>query len=103
MARKGDGLYLRGSMWYLDCRIDGHRHVVKLGKGIKRTVASELAHVTRAAILKGEAGIGRKKKDLTFKDARQKFEAWADANKKPGTAKQYKACLRFLAESFGEK
>ena len=62
MARKGDGLYLRGSTWYLDCRIDGARHVVKLGKGISRTVAGELATVKRAAILKGEAGIGKKRK-----------------------------------------
>jgi hypothetical protein len=30
--RKGDGLYLRGRTWILDCRIDGTRHVVKLGK-----------------------------------------------------------------------
>ena len=55
MARRGDGLYLRGNTWYLDCRIDGTRHVVKLGKNIKRTVAGELADVKRAAILKGEA------------------------------------------------
>lgn len=103
MARKGDGLYLRGAMWYLDCRIDGKRHVVKLGKNIKRTVAGELANVKRAGILKGEAGIGRKKKDLSFKEAREKFEAWAEANKKSGTAQAYKECLRRLAESFGEK
>jgi hypothetical protein len=69
MARHGDGLYLRGQTWYLDCRINGARHVIKLGKNIKRTVAGELANVKRAAILKGEAGIGRKKKDLSFKDA----------------------------------
>src|ERR1043165_9811829 len=103
MARHGDGLYLRGQTWYLDCRIDGKRHVVKLGKNIKRTVAGELANVKRAAILKGEAGIGRKKKDLPFKDAREKFQAWAEANKKPSTTKTYKECLRRLAESFGGK
>ena len=28
----GDGLYLRGNTWYLDCRIDGSRYVIKLGK-----------------------------------------------------------------------
>ena len=59
MARKGDGLYLRGSVWYLDCRIDGQRHVVKLGKGIRRTVAAELASVKRAAILKGQPPPGQ--------------------------------------------
>ena len=39
MARRGDGLYLRGKVWYLDFRHDGMRHVVKLGKNISRTVA----------------------------------------------------------------
>ena len=89
MARKGNGLYLRGSVWYLDCRINGHRHVVKLGKNISHTVAGELANVKRVAILKGEAGIGRKKKDLPFKEAREKFKAWAEANKIPNTIITY--------------
>jgi len=57
MARKGDGLYLRGSTWYLDCRIDGARHVVRLGKGVNRSIAAQIAYVKRAAILKGEVGI----------------------------------------------
>ncbi len=103
MARKGDGLYLRGSVWYLDCRINGQRHVVKLGKNIKRTVAGELANVKRAGILKGEAGIGNKKRDLPFDEARKRFETWAMANKKPGTVKDYKECLRRLSESFSGK
>lgn len=53
MARRGDGLYSRGNSWYLDCRIDGARHVVKLGKGIKRTVPEELGIIARSKILKG--------------------------------------------------
>lgn len=100
MARHGDGLYLRGQTWYLDCRLNGARHVVRLGKGIARHVAKEIAQVKRGAILKGEAGIGKKAKDLNFDEARKKFEAWADASKKPGTAQAYKECLRRLAESF---
>jgi integrase len=76
------------------------RHVVRLGKNINRTSAGELANVKRAAILKGQAGIGKKAKDLTFDEARRKFEAWAEANEKPGTAQAYKECLRRLAESF---
>jgi hypothetical protein len=54
-----DGLYQRGKYktWHLDCRINGVRHVVKLGKNITRTVASEIANVKRDGILKGEAGI----------------------------------------------
>lgn len=101
MARYGDGLYLRGQTWYLDCRLNGARHVVRLGKGIARHAAKEIAQVKRGAILKGEAGIGRKRKDLSFDEARKKFEAWADASKKPGTAQAYRECLRRLAESFG--
>ena len=100
MARKGDALYLRGKTWYLDTNMNGTRHQRRLGKSITRSVALELAQVQRGAILKGEAGIGKKAKDLGFDDARKKFEAWAEANKKPGTARAYKGCLRRLAESF---
>ena len=103
MARKGDGLILRGKSWYLDCTINGQRHQRRLGKGISRSIAQELAQIQRAGILKGEVGIGRKKKDLTFDDARKKFEAWATASKKAGTARVYGECLRRLAESFSGK
>lgn len=78
----------------------GVRYQKKLGKGITRHVAWELAQVARGAILKGEAGIRRKKNDLSFDEARKKFEAWATASKKPSTANTYKECLRRLAESF---
>jgi integrase len=94
---------LRGNSWYLDCRIDGARHAVKLGKGIKRTVVEEWGIIARSKILKGEAGIGKKKKDLPFKEARDEFEAWAEANKKPSAVNAYKECLRRLAESFGPR
>jgi integrase len=68
MARRGDGIYQCSKTWWLDFRHDGQRHVYKLGKGISRTVAAELAAVKRAAVLKGEAGIGRKRKDWLFDD-----------------------------------
>lgn len=100
MARRGDALYLRGRTWWLDFRHQGIRHALRLGTNISRTVAKELASVTRSGILKGEAGIGKKQKDLSFDDARTKFEAWATASKKSGTAQAYKECLRRLAESF---
>ncbi len=100
MARRGDALYLRGKSWYLDANINGVRYQRRLGKGITRTVALELAQVQRGAILKGELGIGKKAKDLSFDEARKKFEAWATASKKSGTAQAYKECLRRLAESF---
>ena len=70
---------------------------------IKRTVAGELADVKRAAILKGEAGIGKKKKDLAFKDAREKFEEWIETEKRPNTVRRYRQCLKQLAAGFGDK
>ena len=90
-------------MIYLDCNINGTRHQKRLGKGITRSVALEIAQVQRGAILKGELGIGKKAKDLAFDEARKKFEAWATASKKAGTARAYGECLRRLAESFSGK
>jgi integrase len=103
MARRGDGLYLRGKTWLLDCRIDGRRHVVKLGKGISRTAASELASVKRSAILKGEAGIGKKRKDTSFEKAKEAFLDWTLTNKRPRTQRVYRQGLQRLAVSFGTK
>ena len=103
MARKGDGIYQRGKTWYLDCRIHGTRYVHALGKGISRTVAKELASVERAAILKAEAGIGKKKKDCRFEKARVEFEKWAFSNKRPRTCRTYRQCLNHLAVSFNGK
>lgn len=103
MARRGDAIYLRGRTWRLDFVHQGKRHVVRLGKGISRTAAGELAAVQRAAILKGEAGIGRRRKDLPFDKAKEKFLAWADANKRPRTAKAYRQCLGQLERAFTGK
>ena len=103
MARKGDGLFLRGKTWILDCRIAGTRHVMKLGKGIRRTVAGELANVKRSGILKGEAGIGRKKKDCTFSAARDAYDIWMQSNTRPRTQRVYRQALDRLAQSFEGK
>ena len=59
MARRGDGIYSRRKTWWLDFRHDGKRHIVRLGKGINKTVARELAGIKRADILKSEAGISK--------------------------------------------
>jgi len=53
MARRGDAIKKRGPSWFLDCEIRGVHYHRKLGKGITRSVAVELAQVERAAILKG--------------------------------------------------
>ena len=39
---------------------------IKLGRGINKTVAGEIAKVQRARIMKGEVGIARKKKDIAI-------------------------------------
>jgi len=103
MAIKGDGLYLRGKTWYLDCRLNGARHVVRLGKGITRSVAGEIATVQRGAILKGEAGIGRKRKDVAFEQATEKFLMWGQATNRPRTVRSYRECLARLSDSFSGK
>ena len=73
MARKGDGIYLRGNAWGLDFLHKGVRHQVSLGRNIKKSVAKELATIERGKILRGEAGIGRKKKDILFDQAKEDF------------------------------
>jgi integrase len=101
MARRGDGIYLRGKTWWLEFVQEGKRHYARLGKGIGRTVAGELAQVKRAAILKGEAGIGGpKRRDLTFDQAKTEFLKWAEANKRPRTTRTYRQCLEALERSF---
>lgn len=73
MARHGDGIYRRGKVWRLDAVISGQRYQLPLGKGITRGVALELASIERAKILRNEAGIDRKKKDISFEDAAKEF------------------------------
>lgn len=64
MRQRGDGLTLRKGKrkdtFWLEFAHFGERHRVRLDSNINRTVARELAAVKRAAILKGEAGIGGK-------------------------------------------
>jgi len=102
MARRGDGIYQRGKTWWLDFVHEGKRHTVRIGKGISKTVAGEIAKVKRGEILKGEAGIGPKvRKDPTFEKAREEFLKWVDTNKKPRTARGYRNALKHLGRSFG--
>lgn len=104
MARRGDGLYLRGRVWYLDTRINRQRFVTRLGKGISRSVAAELASVKRSAFLRQEAGIGTKKKDILFEDAAKRFVEWCEAgNVRPRTLTTYKKCVGQLNASFNGK
>src|SRR5262245_35637888 len=104
MARTGDGIYERGKgNWWIDIQINGKRYQEHLGKGITRSVARELAQVRRAAILKGEAGIGKKRKDLLFKEARNKFEEKWVSEKRFTTQRGYLQCLERVARTFNDK
>src|SRR5438128_1254342 len=101
MARKGDGIYLRGKTWWMDVRVHGKRHQKALGKNIKRAVAVEFASLERAKILRGEAGIGQKKRpDMPFERAADEFLAWVKANKRANTHTSYQQCLAQLKTSF---
>jgi len=101
MARKGDGLILRGRSWYLDATINGQRHAVRLGKDISRSVAAELAHVKRTAILRQESGIGVKRKDSEFSKVADLFLRWTESNKRPRTVRHYRLCVEQLKKTFG--
>lgn len=103
MARSGDGIYSRGKTWWLDFRHYGKRHAVRLGKGINKTVARELAGIKRAEILKSEAGITQKRIHLPFDNACDDFISWAKANKRPKTIQSYRYCVGQLKRSFGSK
>ncbi len=56
MARRGDGLYLRGNTWYLDCRLNGARYVVRLGKGI--TLSANISETLALPEFSVEGGEG---------------------------------------------
>jgi integrase len=103
MPRSGDGIYQQGKTWWLEFMHYGKRHCVRLGSHINRTVAREIARVERARILRGEAGIGRKPKDIGFKEAREQFEKWLEVNRKPNTVKSHKEALKQLAKTFEGK
>jgi hypothetical protein len=102
MARRGDGIYLRGKAWWLDCVIHGKRYQLSLGRRINRSAALEVASIRRAQILKGEAGI-RRPKEISFPEAKDLFLKWLEANKRANTAKSCRSHMKQLQISFGNK
>jgi integrase len=103
MARKGDPIYKRGDAWRLDFTHEGKRHVVRLGRKIAFAAAKDIAVAKRAAILKGEVGIAKRRKDISFSDATEEFLKWAKANKREGTYVRYKSCVTRLKGFFGDR
>jgi integrase len=98
-----DGIYQRGNAWWLHFNYAGERYQLSLGRGITRKVAKELAQVKRVAIMRGEAGIGRKKKDILFDRAAEDFLTYVEANNRPNTLASYQTSIRQLAGFFGGK
>jgi integrase len=103
MARRGDGLALRGRTWWLDFHHQGQRYKVRIGKNISRSAASEIATVQRARILKEEVGVGKKRKDIEFDVARDKFLEDAEVNTRPRTLRSYREYCSQLSASFSGK
>lgn len=99
----GDAIYLRGKTWWLDFRHEGQRHVRRLGRNITKGGARDLARAKRTEILKGEAGMGHKRKNALFDKAAAEFLAWAKANRRAKTVQSYRGCVRELLKSFGGK
>lgn len=99
----GDGIYQRNRSWYWESWIDGQRFRRLIGRNISRKVAREIAVRIRSEIVAGNYGFGRKVKTITFDEARDQFERWAEANKKPQSVRSYKEALRQLADSFSGK
>jgi integrase len=102
MGRR-DGIYKRGRAWWLEFRHKGIRYQFSLGRNISRSVAAEIAITKRAAVLKGEAGIGRKRRDIAFDDAKNIFLEWVKANRRAKTYRSYSQCLAQLEKSFKGK
>jgi hypothetical protein len=63
-----------------------------------------LATVERGKILRGEAGIGgRKRNNIRFDKACEEFLKWTEANHRPQTAVNYRWYIQGLKQSFAGK
>ena len=82
--------------------INGVRYRRRIGD-VPWKIALDISRKMRIEIIEGNFNYGRKAKDLTFDDARAKFEAWAETNKKPLSAHSYREALRRLSETFAGK
>ncbi len=99
MPRSAEGVYKRGAVWWLDCRIDGKRYQVKLGRNISKTTAREIALTQRTRILKGEVGIARKKRDIRFDDAVELFMDSDELRSEPLRSNTTKTASHVLGNS----
>lgn len=102
MGRTGNGLYRRGRTIYWESWIDGKRYRRRIGD-VPWKIALDISRKMRIEIIEGNYGYGRRTKDLSFDEARQAFERWAEANKRPLSVRSYKEALRRLSETFTGK
>ena len=100
MPKRGEGIRQQGKTWWLDFKHEGKRHYVKLGYGLTRYQALELAQSKRFRILRGEEGIGKKAKDITFEKACGVFIRYAKTNLRQHTVTFYEQCIRQLEKAF---
>jgi len=103
-------LYKRGETWMLEFYHEGTRYRENIGRGISQSTAEDLAVVRKGAILKGEAGIG--KKDLLLKECIDlylehiKTRITLNLGKKsrrPATLRGYQDCAKNLLKAFSGK
>src|SRR5262245_57237233 len=80
-----------------------HRENSQTIRQTQHRSAAEIATVKRTAILRGEAGIGTKRKDCTFEKARAAYHDWVQTNCRPHTQRVYRQQLDQLAHSFAGK
>jgi len=70
MARRGDGLVLRGKTYWLDFTHMGQRHQVRLGRNISKSVAREFAQDERVDSEWGKGHWRKEAPGFVFRDGR---------------------------------
>ncbi len=100
----GDSISQRGRSWVLDFQHKGTRHKVTLGPLPNRSAAREVAQKIRGDIIKEGHGIAaRPVPSLPLEKAAKLFTEWAQANRRPETAKRYAGALRPVLRHFAGK
>jgi len=103
-------LYKRGETWMLEFYHEGTRYREKIGRGISPSTAADLAVVRKSAILKGEAGIGKKDLsidkciDLYLEHIKTRIGLnLGKKSRRPATLRGYQECAKNLLEAFSGK
>lgn len=92
-------MYKTNNSWYSDFWHEGKRHRKSWGP-ISKTMAKEKEGLWRADIRKG---IIKKSRKIRFETLAEKYEKFAELNKKPSTARRNKSSLNMLRPHFKGK